>query len=227
MDGTGRMFRPLVDHLPKEWDIRGVSYPSNQALSYDQLVIEASRSIPSEGTYFLLGESFSGPIAIRLAETADARLKGVILCCTFMHAPLHILRYFGGLLSKYPISLIPSFAIEKLLFGRFRSVSLSSLLKEALGGVSNTVLSQRILEIRDVNVSSQLKTLHVPLTYLRATEDWIVGPEESLAMAKVADHMSIVEVIGPHCLLQASPDLAGEIITKFVRENRGENGSNQ
>ncbi len=227
MDGTGKMFSPLVEHLPKEWKIKIVNYPANQALSYKQLVSEASRSIPSEGTYFLLGESFSGPIAISLAHTADARLKGVIFCCTFMRSPLRILRYFGGLLSKLPFSLIPSFVIETLLFGKFRSDSISRLLKEALGGVSNTVLSQRLLEVRDVDVSEQLKQLLVPLTYLRATEDLIIRPKESLAMAQVSENMSIVEVAGPHCLLQASPSVAGDIITEFVQEHKGENSSNK
>jgi pimeloyl-ACP methyl ester carboxylesterase len=227
MDGTGRMFKPLIEKLPKEWDIRVVDYPSDQALNYDQLVIEATRSIPAKGNYFLLGESFSGPIAITLAEAADTRLKGVILCCTFMQSPLSLLRYFGGLLSKYPISLVPSFAVEILLFGRYRSASLSQLLKDALGGVSNAVLSQRLLAIRDVDVSGQLRKLQVPLTYLQALDDRIVRPKESIAMAQIARHMSIVELEGPHCLLQASPALAGEIIYEFVREHGGVNGSNK
>ncbi len=227
MDGTGKMFRPLVEHLPKEWDIRIVSYPANQALSYNQLVSEASRSIPSDGTYYLLGESFSGPIAISLAHAADARLKGVILCCTFMRNPFDILSYYGDLLSKYSFSLIPSFVIETMLFGKFRSASMSRLLKEALGCVSNTVLSQRLLEVRDVDVSEQLKKLLVPLTYLRSTEDLIISPKESLAMAQVSKNMSIVEVAGPHCLLQASPSVASKIITEFVQANKGENGSNK
>lgn len=216
MDGTGLMFEPLIAHLPKEWDIRVVRYPSNQVLGYEQLLTIVSQAIPSTGSYFLLGESFSGPIAIMLAATADNRLKGVMLCCSFIHCPLSVLHYFGGLLSQYPIVLMPQFIIETVLFGRFRSASLSRLLKAAMNGVANEVLSQRLVTIQNVDVSKHLAQLTVPLIYLRATEDKLIGARQPLSMIQIAQHMSIVELVGPHGLLQASSMAAAQEIVAFV-----------
>jgi pimeloyl-ACP methyl ester carboxylesterase len=219
MDGTGKMFRPLIEHLPKEWDIRVVSYTPDRPLGYDQLTKEASQAIPATGPYFLLGESFSGPIAISLAESADERLKGVILCCTFMRSPISALKYIGGFLSKLSVSLIPRFILEAILFGRFRSEPLSRLLTETLDIVSDEALSKRVIEIRDIDVSEKLRNIKTPLIYLRATEDRLVGPKEALAISSIAKHTTIVDLSGPHCLLQASPAAAAEKISDFVKEH--------
>ncbi|UUZ51553.1 alpha/beta hydrolase [Massilia sp. B-10] len=48
-----------------------------------------SRLPPAE-PYFLLGESFSGPVAIALAAERPPMLLGLILSCTFARNPLPI-----------------------------------------------------------------------------------------------------------------------------------------
>ena len=92
MDGTGDMFRPLLDAFGGTLSSVVVSYPSTEPLRYSELVALARESLPTNGPYVLLGESFSGPIAVTLAAEHPDGLTGLILCASFVSNPIPWLR---------------------------------------------------------------------------------------------------------------------------------------
>ncbi len=212
------MFEPFVENLPKDWTIAIARYPDNIALGYEQLKDEAKKAIPPAGSYFVLGESFSGPLAVSLAESADSRLKGVIFCCSFMKSPIPALSYLGKVIRNYPMSGVPFFLIEKALLGSFRSPTLSKLLRSSIRSVSNAAFTERLRAIQSVDVSAKLANLSIPIIYLRATKDCLVNWRETEAMQQTAKHMVVIGVKGPHCLLQASPREAAREVILFVEQ---------
>ena len=66
LDGTGLLFEPLLRALPKEIEATVIRYPGDQRLSYDELLEFLRDQLPRDTPFILLGESFSGPLAIRL-----------------------------------------------------------------------------------------------------------------------------------------------------------------
>src|SRR2546430_17674636 len=88
LDGSGLLFRPLIDHLPPELDPIVVAYPPDRALGYDELLPLALKALPTSAPFALLGESFSGPLALMAAARAPEGLQAVILCATFVRKPL-------------------------------------------------------------------------------------------------------------------------------------------
>lgn len=74
MDGTGELFRPLLEVIGTAWPVNVVSYPVGEVLSYEQLVDHAQSCLPG-GPLILLGESFSGPIAATLAASLSDRVR--------------------------------------------------------------------------------------------------------------------------------------------------------
>ena len=82
MDGSGQLFAPLVTALGDGFNVKVVRYPVDLPLGYDGLEQIARAAIPPAGPVVLLGESFSGPIAVSLAASLGERLAGLILCCT-------------------------------------------------------------------------------------------------------------------------------------------------
>ena len=86
LDGTGKLLRALCETLKDRINTEVIAYPTNQALGYDELTQFVADRLPSQ-PFVLLGESFSGPIAIRLAAKPPAGLKGLILCGTFGKNP--------------------------------------------------------------------------------------------------------------------------------------------
>ena len=227
MDGTGKLFAPFVEYLPKEWSVVVVRYPKNEPLGYEALEKEARKAIPTSGNYFLLGESFSGPIAITLAKSADSRLLGLILCCTFMRCPSKLLRHAGSVLSQYPVSKVPFFLIEIMLLGNHQSTALSRLLRSSVRVVSDAAYKARLRAIRNVEVSEQLASLAMPVLYLRAAEDRLIEAQESEAMRGILKHLSVSELEGPHCLLQACAEQSAHEVIRFVAGLNAENGSNK
>src|SRR5829696_4757703 len=79
MDGTGDLFRPFMDIVPPGWPCRTVSYPTDRILRYDELLTVAERHLCGERDVVVVAESFSGPLALRLACGRPAQVKAVVL----------------------------------------------------------------------------------------------------------------------------------------------------
>ena len=73
LDGTGKLFAELVKSLDPGVSAIVVAYPRDQPMGYeelDTLVMSVLNKLPPDQRYVLLGESFSGPLAIRIAARA-------------------------------------------------------------------------------------------------------------------------------------------------------------
>ena len=87
LDGTGVLFRPLLKSLPDWLEPVVIPYPTQQVLGYDDLLSTIRQALPLDEPFLLLGESFGGPLALRLAASKPPGLKGVILCGSFVTCP--------------------------------------------------------------------------------------------------------------------------------------------
>ena len=218
MDGTGQLFELLIRALAGEFEIKVVTYPTSIPCGYSQLEAIAREAIPKEGSYVILGESFSGPIAISLAASASVRLKGLIHCCTFVRNPRPALSAFGSLLGFFPIGAVPASARAHLLFGRFSTAALRASLAQSLAQVSLSVLRKRLSAVLSVDVSVELAAIGLPLLYLRASQDRLVPPSASALIVSINKMTQLVQIEGPHCLLQAVPTEASTVIAVFLRQ---------
>jgi pimeloyl-ACP methyl ester carboxylesterase len=88
MDGTGRLFGPLLRILPPGLEAAVVAYPADRPCGYAELLPLVEAAVPDGGEFLILGESFSGPLASLLAARRPRRLRGVILCASFARSPL-------------------------------------------------------------------------------------------------------------------------------------------
>lgn len=70
MDGTGELFAPLIGALGSSIESIVVRYPTDQPLTYSELFPQVRAALPRSGPFVLLGESFSGPLALMLAAEA-------------------------------------------------------------------------------------------------------------------------------------------------------------
>ncbi|MGH3626194.1 MAG: hypothetical protein ACRDRL_01935, partial [Sciscionella sp.] len=68
MDGTGDLFAPLIDALGDNIPCSVVRYP-DESLDYAGHEAIARAALPANGPYVILGESFSGPIAVSIAAS--------------------------------------------------------------------------------------------------------------------------------------------------------------
>lgn len=216
LDGTGELFEPFIAAAGADADIRVVRYPVDQALGYAQLEAHARACLPEEGDYILLGESFSGPIAISIAASAPPGLKGVVLCCTFACSPLPALALVKPLVGALPVAHAPLAVLDWLLAGRFSSVPLREALRRSLAQVAPAALRERLRAVMQVDVQEQLGRIDLPVLYLRAAHDRTVPRAASLRILRLRPQTQLVELDAPHFLLQAVPAAAWRAITAFA-----------
>ena len=216
LDGTGHLFADFVAALPSGLEVIVAHYPTDKPLSYADLEPIARNFLPLNQEYFLLGESFSGPLAITIAATAPPRLRGLILCCSFARNPFPLFAGFRRLLGVLPVADAPLSLLSYFLMGRFSTAGLRMTLKNTLSLVTADVLRQRARAVLAVDVSDSLAIIKMPVLYLRATEDRIVPPSSSQLVAALATQTKIVDLLGPHFLLQVLPSAAAAVVANFM-----------
>lgn len=215
MDGTGELFAPLLARLPLTLRTTVVSYP-DRAATYAQHVEFARRELPRDQAFVLLGESFSGPVAVSIAAAPPPKLRGIILCASFLtrpHRALALLRPFTTVASP---KLVPAFIAQHSLLGRFATPALRAAQARVLSHVSSATLTARLRAMADVDVRDALRSITVPTLYLRATEDRLVAARFAEEYAACANAPRVSHIEGPHLLLQSSPEACAKVIVEFV-----------
>ena len=221
MDGTGLLFPDFITALGQDIEAIVVSYPQDKTLSYVELKKLVRSFLPVNKPYFILGESFSGPIAISIAATMPTGFLGLILCCTFAKNPLPLLKVARPLMALLPVTATPLSLLNYFLMGRFSTPELRSSLGRAVAAVSPAVLKNRACEVLSVDVSVALSTIKVPVLYLRSSEDRVVQKSSSELIATLAPQTQIVDFVAPHFLLQVLPCESASVVTNFIHTGSG------
>jgi pimeloyl-ACP methyl ester carboxylesterase len=218
MDGTGALFAPFIAALPPALNVVVVRYPPQEWAGYAELEAVARASLPAAGPFIILGESFSGPIAVSLAASCGPQLKGLVLCCTFVRNPRPLLGALGPLVRWLPVGLAPAAALSHALMGRFSTPALRGLLEASMRQVLPAALRARLEAVLSVNVSAKLAAVTVPTLYLRASQDRLVPSAAGDLIARLNPGCRIVEITAPHFLLQVAASQAAEAIGTFAKE---------
>src|SRR5262249_40627769 len=98
MDGTAKLREEFVAALGPTIEATAIPCPTEQPLGYPELESLVRSSLPVDRPYVLLGESFSGPIAISIAGSCPPGLRAIVLCGSFVRNPRPILGSLGWLL---------------------------------------------------------------------------------------------------------------------------------
>jgi pimeloyl-[acyl-carrier protein] methyl ester esterase len=216
LDGSGDLFRPLLQVLPTQLASQVIPYPADRVLSYNALVPFVQDAFPQREPFVLLGESFGGPLAIRCAATPPANLRAVILSATFATNPVpyHFrwLPWVSSILRFKP----PDALIRYYAAGMDSGQDLVDLFQQARKKTCWQVLAARLQAVRKVDVRLALQNCWVPLLCLRAMRDRLVRRKCHLQMLSVRPDMKVIEINSPHFLLQRRPDEAAKAIMDFV-----------
>jgi pimeloyl-ACP methyl ester carboxylesterase len=220
MDGTGELFRYFVAALPEIFKTKTVRYPTDQYLSYRELLDFVRAACPLSEPFVLIAESFSTPLAIQYAATNPANLKGLILCAGFAASPVQGWRRFlGSLLTPILFRMtLPNIAVRLLLVGSDAPYSLLAAVRSAVSSVRPNVLAARARATLACDVRKELNQITVPMLYLQAKEDHLVRSSCLKDIQQFKPQLAVAVVDGPHLLLQRAPQQTVELIVSFVRQ---------
>ena len=217
LDGTGKLFSEFVNVLGSSVDSRIVAYPKDQPLGYDELEALVMAAIPRNQPFILLGESFSGPLAIRIAARAPAGLAAVILCASFARNPFPWLWWARPLAAFLPLKSLPRWVRAPLMWGSASPQRAPAQMERAMAGVSPTVIRCRIAALLAADESAALGLLRLPMLVLRARRDRVISRAATRWILKTLPSAQMAEIDGPHLLLQTRPAECADAVRRFMR----------
>jgi len=221
MHGSGQLFEPLLKELPDFIKPLVVSYPPDRPSDYNEHLNIVMAALPLDEPFVLLGESFSGPLALMAAARNPRGLRGVVLCATFIIFPLSV-----------PVSLLRPF-ISPLLFrikttrlflriilGSNAPEWLKKLFFETLVDIRPEVLAARATAVLDLDCTDALRECAVPILVMTAGRDRLVPKRKSEMIHAIRPDAEYVEINAPHLILQCAPAAAAGHIRRFAERVR-------
>lgn len=217
MDGTGKMFADFVAAMQAR--CIAVAYPPDEPLGYAELEEFVRVRLPHDD-FILLGESFSGPVALTLAAQHLPNLRAVVLVSTFARLPYPRLpQPLQHLISAGPFWRMPSVLTARTILGRYRTPQLYEQLRQTRASVAPAVWKARIRAVLGVDCTPVLPRVDVPVLYLRGREDRLIFASAATHLARHLPAMQLVTLDGPHWLLQAKPHEAAAAIRAFAAQH--------
>lgn len=220
LDGTGLLLKDFAAAFAPGVKLVLANYPVEGAQDYRSLEEVARRFLPLDEPYFLLGESFSGPLALTIAASRPPALRGVILACSFARSPRPALAQLSPLVNYAPVAGIPNILLSWFVLGRFATPALRQALAEVMVCVPADVLRARAKAALRAEFSWALTKPALPLLYLRATEDRVVPPTALQYLRSLQPSLNVAEFVAPHFLLQVEPQAVASVITAFMDGNQ-------
>jgi pimeloyl-[acyl-carrier protein] methyl ester esterase len=217
LDGTGILFAPLLAAIPPSIKPIVVSYPQDRHLLDQELLPLVLERLPRDGPFILLGESFSGPLAVMVAEQRPAGLVGFILCASFVVNPRPIIgTVFGFCARPFLFRLFPLMQRTKAKVGRYSTSELGRLLAEVHARVNPHVMAARLRMVFRVDVREAFRACELPMLYLAGGRDWVVPSRNVRVAQRINPRMRRVTIDSPHMVLQTQAEQCAKAIECFA-----------
>ena len=221
LDGTGRLMDYFARQLPGGRPAQVISYPGDRAMTLTALERHVRRRLPAQ-PFLLIAESFGGLIGARIAAHPPRQMRGLVLSASFATFPMsralaplqYVIR--PSLLNHRP----PRQVTELLLAGFPCPAKKRRTLEEVIHSVDSRVLLSRMKLILRSNTLADMNKSRLPLLYLQALRDRLVGKRSIEEILKVRPDAALRVIDAPHFLLQLAPGAAYQAIKAWMVENR-------
>jgi pimeloyl-ACP methyl ester carboxylesterase len=165
--------------------------------------------------FFVLGWSFSGPLALMLDAREPRRTRGVILCSSFVRPPLPGWLRLATVAPTVGLLRLARRAPSRLLGPRSKSLARARAMTWAR--VPSRVVAQRARAILGVDARDLLRRCGAPVLYLGASRDSIVSRRNAEDIARERPATQVATIEGHHLALFTNAGAAAETIATFMR----------
>lgn len=217
LHGTGDLFDSFVKQRPPGFDPITVSYPRDRALSYEALACEVQSQITGGFPTVLIGESFSGPVALRLSSERPLGVIAVVLVASFVLPPAPSWLRFLPWQSLFH-ARIPLCKLRAIVAGSRDEKEILVKAGSIIRDVSANVLASRVRSALTVDARSWLGSCPVPLLYLAGARDCLVRPHSLASILECRPDVVCRTMQTSHFVLQLAPTQAWNAIVEFIRE---------
>lgn len=214
LDGAGTLSEVFAGG---NWGNRPVvvlPLPAEGPQDYETLEAALAPRLP-EGPLVLLGESFTSPLAARLAMRERGRVEALILAGGFCSAPrspsLALMPLRSIFLMKPPVSLL-----RRFLLGEDAPEDAVEALLKAVETIPSETLANRVETVLTLSEEECPSPEGLPVLLLQAREDQAIPWEAQSKLERHFPESKVVWIEGPHLLLNRRPDECREAVKEFL-----------
>ncbi|MDR2187103.1 MAG: lysophospholipase [Azonexus sp.] len=220
LTGTNRLLGEFVSALaaasPGAVRVSVIAYPTDQRLDYAALTARVRALLPSDRPFIIVGESFSGPVALSLAITPPPGLRGTVLVASFARFPSTFSPLLAAAAPLAPVRQLPAAVFSWLLLGRWATRQRRAALKQELARIPASLLRFRAAATLRVDLTARLPEITTPLLYCRATADRLVHRAAGEEIQKTIANATLIDIPGPHFLLQTQAASCAAAVIEFM-----------
>jgi pimeloyl-ACP methyl ester carboxylesterase len=118
-----------------------------------------------------------------------------------------------------PLKSLPRWVRAPLMWGSASPQRAPAQTERAMAGVSPAVIRHRIATLLAVDESAALGAIRLPTLVLRARRDRVISRAATQWILKTLPRALLVEIDGPHLLLQTRPAECAAVVLAFIRAN--------
>lgn len=230
MDGTGILFRPLLDELNQSSaDYRIAIYDfnachikdnNNQALEYqaDKIVKFIHDNFGYE-SFVVVFESYSSLFVPYLLKCQLA-IEKIYIIGGFLACP-SVLAKVGLFINPAWARLLPNQLLGFLLFRHWANEELIGLFREVLAVISSPAIlplfKKRLSNIAHAKIPSHLPKSSIPCVYVSARCDDLVDKKAGLVFGTMFENIDFLVIDGTHFLLQTNPKFLAEALNLKIK----------
>ena len=203
-DGDAALRADFMQALANRRPVVGVSYPNRLLGSIDGYREHAMGVVPVDWRPVLVAESFSGLVAARWAAI-DERVEALVLCGSFARNPVGVAAAFGA---SWPsvVKLGPLFTAPIAhASGDPRRRKWAQGLTEALAGLRNDVVAERLRLIATEDAGPALRSLRIPVLLVQFDDDLVIGRPARDHLEAVCHNAHVLRLPGPHFAIETRP----------------------
>lgn len=218
LHGNGELFNPLSNLLSDSCTCIAIDYPDKELLPYEDLVTLVKSQLPSKEDFFIIAESFSGPIAYMISLNPPRNLKFVVYGASFIDNPNKFLLYFRRVIPyifKFSI-LLPNNIFNLMLLENMGTPDLIIQLKNILRSFPRKLFRYRLNLL--AKLSLPVKKTEVSAIYIRPLSDYLVTDAGFHSVSLRHKQVSRFEVKGTHFLFQSNPGECAKIILNETKK---------
>jgi pimeloyl-ACP methyl ester carboxylesterase len=216
LDGTGLLTEEFAAGDWKGLAVQVIPIPKEGSQDYPALAKKIAADLPP-GPLILLGESFSSPLALRIAAQERQRVTALVLAGGFCSSPLSPAL---SLIPVRPLFVIrpPATILRKFLAGPDAPKSLIQRLSKAIRSVSSGTLTERVRVILALQEKDCPAPEGMPTLLLQARQDAMIPWETQSRLERHFVEPTVVWIDSPHLLLATRPEACREAVLAFLNE---------
>jgi len=215
LDGTGLLFKKLIENLPQDHEVELVSFELIYGLTYKEQAEELASKYKND-EFLVVAESYSGRIAYELSHLLTDNVKGIVFLASFISRPSLL-----SLLARFvPVNFLAQNVLtESLLYlvGFNRSGD-RALVGPVFSSLRNANKLKLKLRLRNIShLKKPALDISCPVIYVRPSKDRLVSNSAVKALASRCASYREISIEGGHFIAQANPEACAKVISNAAR----------